>query len=203
MKLKNKKLKLAITGSIGSGKSLFCNFLSEKGYPVIKADDISKEILAEDKEVRLKVIREFGEESYIGSKINKKYLAEKVFSDSIRLEKINSILHPRVKQKVKSLTGKLFKQYDIVFTEAALIYEAEMQNMFDYVVLVTADQKIRMKRKIETEGFSEEEFVKRDNNQIRDEEKKKQADFVFENNGSKEELREKVKLLIKMLKALR
>ena len=201
--MKNQRLKITVTGSIGSGKSLFCNFLSEKGYPVIKADDISKEILAEDKEVRLKVIREFGEESYIGSKINKKYIAEKVFSDPIRLEKINSILHPRVKQKVKALTEELFKQHNIVFTEAALIYEAEMQNMFDYVVLVTADQKIRMKRKTEAEGFSEEEFIKRNNNQIPDKEKKKQADFIFENNGSKEELREKVKLLITMLKALR
>jgi dephospho-CoA kinase len=74
--------------------------------------------------------------------------------------------------------------------------------MFDYVVLITADQKLRMKRKAEEAGFSEEEFLKRDSNQIPDEEKKKQADFIFENNNGVKELKEKVNLLINILKGL-
>lgn len=200
--MKSKKLKVAVTGNIGSGKSLFCKFISEKGYPVIEADEVSKTILVENKEVRSKVIKEFGEESFIGNRINKKYVAEKVFSDPENLSKINSILHPEVIQKVKLLTKEFFKQYDIVFTEAALIYEAYMEDMFDYVVLITADQKLRMKRKAEEAGFSEEEFLKRDSNQIPDEEKKKQADFIFENNNGVKELKEKVNLLINILKGL-
>jgi dephospho-CoA kinase len=200
--LKSKKLKVAVTGNIGSGKSLFCKFISEKGYPVIEADEVSKTILVENKEVRSKVIKEFGEESFIGNRINKKYVAEKVFSDPENLSKINSILHPEVIQKVKLLTKEFFKQCDIVFTEAALIYEAYMEDMFDYVVLITADQKLRMKRKAEEAGFSEEEFLKRDSNQIPDEEKKKQADFIFENNNGVKELKEKVNLLINILKGL-
>ena len=68
--MKNKKIKVAITGNIGSGKSTFSSFLSEKGYPVINADDVSKEILSTDKEVRKKVISEFGKQSFSGEKIN-------------------------------------------------------------------------------------------------------------------------------------
>jgi len=90
-----------------------------------------------------------------------------------------------------------------VFAEAALIYEAEMDKFFDYVVLITAEEKLRLKRKIEFDNFSEEQFVKRDENQIPDIEKKKQADFVFENNGSFEDLKLKAELLLKILNGLK
>ncbi|OGU77838.1 MAG: dephospho-CoA kinase [Ignavibacteria bacterium RBG_16_34_14] len=199
MSLKSNKLKIAITGNIGSGKSAFCNFISEKGYPVIKADDLSKDILKNDKEVKEKVIKEFGKESFIIDEINKKFLAEKVFSIPVNVIKINSILHPKVKKKIGTLTKEYFKEHNIVFTEAALIYEAEMESMFDYVVLISADYEVRKMRSTEKGKLSQEDFRKRNKNQIKDEEKKKQADFVFENNGSIKELKEKVNLLITIL----
>jgi dephospho-CoA kinase len=197
-----KKIKVAVTGNIGSGKSSFCNFLSEKGYPVINADDVSKNILSEDGEIKKKVIKEFGEESFVNNEINKKFLAEKVFSDPVKVLKINSILHPKVKNKIESLANEYFIKYDIVFTEAALIYEADMESMFDYVVLITADYKIRKKRTTENAKLSEKDFDKRNDNQIKDEEKKKRADFVFENNLGINELRQKAGLLISILNGL-
>jgi len=197
-----KKIKVAVTGNIGSGKSSFCNFLSEKGYPVINADAVSKNILSEDGEIKKKVIREFGQESFVNNEINKKFLAEKVFSDPVKVLKINSILHPKVKNKIESLANEYFMKYDIVFTEAALIYEADMESMFDYVVLITADYKIRKKRTTENAKLSEKDFDKRNDNQIKDEEKKKRADFVFENNLGINELRQKAGLLISILNGL-
>ena len=197
-----KKIKVGITGNIGSGKSSFCNFLSEKGYPVINADAVSKNILSEDGEIKKKVIKEFGEESFVNNEINKKFLAEKVFSDPVKVLKINSILHPKVKNKIESLANEYFIKYDIVFTEAALIYEADMESMFDYVVLITADYKIRKKRTTENAKLSEKDFDKRNDNQIKDEEKKKRADFVFENNLGINELRQKAGLLISILNGL-
>ena len=197
-----KKIKVAVTGNIGSGKSSFCNFLSEKGYPVINADAVSKNILSEDGEIKKKVIKEFGEESFVNNEINKKFLAEKVFSDPVKVLKINSILHPKVKNKIESLANEYFIKYDIVFTEAALIYEADMESMFDYVVLITADYKIRKKRTTENAKLSEKDFDKRNDNQIKDEEKKKRADFVFENNLGINELRQKAGLLIGILNGL-
>ena len=197
-----KKIKVAVTGNIGSGKSSFCNFLSEKGYPVINADAVSKNILSEDGEIKKKVIKEFGEESFVNNEINKKFLAEKVFTDPVKVLKINSILHPKVKNKIESLANEYFIKYDIVFTEAALIYEADMESMFDYVVLITADYKIRKKRTTENAKLSEKDFDKRNDNQIKDEEKKKRADFVFENNLGINELRQKAGLLIGILNGL-
>jgi dephospho-CoA kinase len=200
--MKNGKLKIAITGGIGSGKSAFSKFIQDENYPVINVDDVSKEILVTDKNVKLKVENEFGKESFINGKINKKFLAEKIFSNPQNVIKINSIVHPRVIEKVNILISDKLKILDIVFTEAALIYEAEMDKYFDYVVLITAKDKLRIKRKIEFDNFTEEQFLKRDENQIPDMEKKKRADFVFENNGSLDELKMKAELLLKILKGL-
>ena len=194
-----KKIRVAVTGNIGSGKSTFTKFLFETGYPVILADDISKEILAGDPEVREEVIKEFGAQSFQGNKINKKYLAENIFSDPKKLKKINSILHPRVRKRIDYLSREYFKTSDIVFVEAALIFESKIEKMYDYVVLITADKNIRMKRSTMTKKFSGEDFIKRDNNQLSEESKKMEADFVFTNDGSKDELKRKALLLINLL----
>jgi dephospho-CoA kinase len=197
-----KKFKVAVTGSIGSGKSTFCNFITEAGFNVIKVDDISKKILKEDEDVRKKVIREFGKDSFINKEINKKFLAEKIFSDAINVARINSILHPKVKREVEQLIQEELKKNHLAFVEAALIYEAEMENMFDYVVLITAVSSVREKRIVTSGKLNNEEFRKRDENQIKDEEKKKRADFIFENNGNTKELKQKANLLIKILEGL-
>ncbi|MCU0413855.1 MAG: dephospho-CoA kinase [Ignavibacteriaceae bacterium] len=193
------KIRVAITGNIGSGKSTFTKFLFEAGYPVILADDISKEILAGVPEVREEVIKEFGAQSYQGNKINKKYLVEHIFSDSKKLITINSILHPRVRKRIDYLSKEYFKTSEIVFVETALIFESKIEKMYDYVVLITAEKNIRMKRSTMTKKFSEEDFLKRDNNQMSEESKKKKADFVFTNEGSKDELKRKALLLINLL----
>jgi len=199
--VKEKKKLVAITGNIGSGKSTFTKFISEIGYPVILADDISKEILTNDSEVRSEIIKNFGAQSFQGKIANKKFLANTVFSDSKKLKIINSILHPRVRNRVEYLSEEYFRLNDIVFVEAALIFESKIEKMYDYVVLITADKEFRLKRKTKAKKLSEEEFVKRDNNQINEDTKKKKADFIFSNNGSINDLKQKAVLLIKLLEA--
>jgi len=195
-----KKIKVAITGNIGSGKSTFTKFLFEAGYPVILADDISKEILAGDPKVREEVIKEFGAKSFRGNKINKEYIADNIFSDPKKLNKINSILHPRVRKRIEFLSNEYFEQSNIVFIEAALIFESKIEKMYDYVVLITADKNIRMKRSTITKKFTDEDFINRDANQMSEETKKKKADFIFTNDGSIDELKQKALLLINLLK---
>lgn len=197
--MKNKKLKVAVTGSIGSGKSSFCSFMEEKGFPVIKADDISKEILSNDEKIKKKIIKAFGEDSYKNGKPDKKYLAEKIFSDPKKVFKINSILHPEVIKRTKELIDELHKNNNLIFVEAALIYEADMEEMFDYVVLITADENIRLQRAVSANKMTEEEFLNRSENQITDEEKMRRADFIFINNSSPDDLKTKANLLLTIL----
>jgi len=166
---------------------------------VIYADEISKEILTNDSIVRSEITNLFGSHSFDGKKINKIYIADQIFSDQKNLKKINLILHPRVQKKIEELIEESLKSSNLAFVEAALIYEAKFDKMFDYIVLVTADTEIRMKRFTSDKNASEDDFFKREDNQIKQETKQKRADFVFTNNGTKSELKLKAELLIRIL----
>jgi dephospho-CoA kinase len=194
----SKKIKIGITGGIGSGKSVFSNALKEKGFPVIFADDIAKDILANDPEVKARIIKEFGQQAFPNNKLDRKYLADKVFPDPEKVDIINSIIHPPTVIKIKSLMDSELLNNNIVFVEAALIYESELEDMFDLIVLITADDEIKMNRKI-AQGMSESDFMMRLQHQIKDEEKAKIADFIFINNGEKKDLYKKADLLLKLI----
>ena len=190
------KIRVAITGSIGSGKSTFANYIGSKDYVVINADDISKDILSFDEKIKKKIIKEFGSISYKDKKLNKKFIATQVFSNQANLNKLNSILHQQVVQKIDALIEEKYKDEKIVFIESALIYEADIEKKFDFVVLVTADFNIRLKRSVGNGKFTEDDFIKRDKSQIPQEDKEKRADFIFSNNGSKKDLIKKADLLL-------
>ncbi|KAB2838858.1 MAG: dephospho-CoA kinase, partial [Melioribacteraceae bacterium] len=109
-----KKIKIAITGGIGSGKSLVSDYLEKKGFPVLRADLIAKELMAHDPEVKGFLITEFGPESFLDDKLNTKFLAEKVFSNEEDVLKINAIVHLPTMEKIDLLANDLFKSHNVV-----------------------------------------------------------------------------------------
>jgi len=193
-----KKIKVGITGGIGSGKSVFCDALKEKGYPVISADLIAAEVLENDPGVKELIIQDFGEDAFVNNKPDRKYLASKVFSNPGNVELMNAIIHPPTIEKLEVLMKSELQKQNIVFVEAALIYEANMEELFDYVVLITADMEVKRKRKI-AQRMNEQDFELRVESQIPDEEKSKLSDFTFLNNGDKKELAKKADLLLKLI----
>jgi len=197
-----KKLKIAVTGGIGTGKSLFCNLLEKRNYKVIKADNLAKKLLAEDKEIKQNIIYEFGKEAYSEGYPNVKYLAEKVFIDPEKVKKINKIIHPATIKKIELLMNEALKNNDLVFVESALIYEARMENLFDYVVAVTAEEEHRFARVMERDNVTKEEIERRMQNQLSEKYKKDSADFSVDNNGSAEELESKTDFLLNLIKAV-
>lgn len=199
----NKQIRVAITGGIGTGKSTVVNFIKEKGYTVIEADPLAKKLMETDKQIINKIKKQFGNEVYINNKLNTKYLAEKVFSNNESVKIINSIVHPVVIKTINEMFENNFKDENIIFVEAALIYEAKMEKYFDYVIVVYSDLENRISRIKQRDNSKEEEISRRMENQLDDEEKKKKADFVIYNNGSLDELKIKVNFLINLLNNLR
>ncbi|MEW6003758.1 MAG: dephospho-CoA kinase [Stygiobacter sp.] len=197
-----KKLKVAITGGIGAGKSLVSNFIEREGFPVLFSDEIAKEIMQSDVDVIRLIKKEFGEESYINEKLNTKYLAEKVFNNEDNVDKINAIVHPIVVEKINEITESLFKSNNLVFVEIPLLFESGLENLFDYIILVYSNENLRIARTSERSKLSEGEVRKRMMFQIPDEEKKDKVDFVIENNSSKDDLENRVKLVLILLKEL-
>ena len=193
-----KLLKVAITGGIGSGKSTFANHMLAKGYPVIKADILAKELYVTNEELKQKVIAEFGDEVYPDGSFDRIALYQKAFRDEEKVKKLNALVHPVVIKEINTLMS--FHQDDeIVFVEAALIFEANMEKLFDYVILITADEKIRIDRTMKRENISSYEVKQRMKFQIPDELKKEKADFTFYNNGTVAELEQKANLLLQLL----
>ena len=196
-----KKIKVAITGGIGSGKSQVTNIFSNAGYPVIKADDLAKEIMCSDHTIKEKIIEEFGSQAFNGDIPDTKYLSENVFSDAEKVEKINSIIHPVTIRKTEQEIRKLFKDFNIVFVESALVFEAKIRKMFNYIILVTAKENTRMKRIVLRDKTTEDKVLSRMKFQMDDEKKIQLCDFVIDNNGSIPELENKCKFVLQMLKS--
>lgn len=197
-----KKLKIAITGGIGAGKSLVSNLIKQEGFPVLFSDVIAKDIMQSDSNVIELIRKEFGDDSYIDCKLNTKYLSEKVFDNEDNVDKINAIVHPIVVEKINEVSDSYFKDNNLVFIEIPLLFESGLENLFDYIILVYANENIRLARTVERSKLSEDEVKKRMLYQIPDEEKKDKVDFVIENNSTIDELKNRTNLILFLLKEM-
>lgn len=193
-----KLLKVAITGGIGSGKSTFADYMLAKDFTVIKADILAKELYVTNEELRQKIIAEFGAEVYPDGLFDRIALYKKAFTDDGKVKRLNELVHPVVIEEIITLM-KLHQDEKIIFVEAALIFEANMEKLFDHVILITADEKVRIERTIKREKISSDEVKQRMKFQIPDELKKEKADFTFYNNGTLRELEQKANLLLQLL----
>jgi dephospho-CoA kinase len=198
----NKKLKIAITGGIGSGKSLVSSFFEKAGYPVIKADEIAKELMQNNEQVKKKLIKSFGSKVFSNGILNTKYLADEIFSDQGKLTVVDAIVHPPTIKMIETLFRKFFDKHDIVFVESALVFEAKMSRMFNHIILIYSDEITRMKRVVRRDDTTEEKVKARMQFQINDEQKKDIAHITIENNSTIEELEKRCNFIISILNAL-
>ncbi len=194
-----KKIKVGITGGIGTGKTTLCEIIKSKGYTVLSADDIAKEIMVNDSSVKDLIKAEFGNEAYIDEKINTNFLAEKVFTDEQNIMIINSIVHPPTISKMNEEMNTALQNDKLVFAESALIFEAEFEAIFDYIILVTANEENKIKRVMQNKKLSRDEVEKRIANQIPDDEKRKGSDFVIENNSTLDEFKTKADFVLSLI----
>jgi dephospho-CoA kinase len=201
--MKYQNLVVGITGGIGSGKSTFCEILIENSFPVIHSDSLAKEIMATDDAVKKRIIETLGNESYFeDGKINTHYLRDIVFNDFEKLQILNSIVHPAVIKKTKEKIEDLKKNNRIIFVESALIYEANFDELFDFIILIYSEQRERLRRVKQRSNLTDEEILKIMQTQIPDEEKRKYADIIVENNDNIDELKSRAKFILTILNTL-
>ncbi len=197
---------IGITGSIASGKSTVANFLEKDGKTVIRTDELAKKIMQDDEKCKSKIIDAFGSESFKDGKLNREFLAEKVFSGTKEAEDnlsiLNGIVHPFViDEKIRMLEKYMRKGQKIVYVESALIFEAGLDEGFDYIITVFAPEKTVLER-AKKRGMSENQFQHRLKNQMHPEEKKKRADFVINNEGSIAELEKSVRFIADVIEEM-
>lgn len=189
---KGTQMRIAITGTIGSGKSLVGEYLQSKDFYVFDCDKYNKYLIENDKDVFNSIFNEFPE-CIDHLAINKKKLADIVFKDKNKREILENILHPLILAKLIEES----KKHDLFFAEVPLLFEKNMQKNFDLSILIVSNEKISRLRLAE-KGYSQEEIDNRQLSQLPVQEKIKKADEIIYNNGSCRDLFKEIdKLLIK------
>lgn len=194
---------VGLTGSIGSGKSTVAEIFEAAGIPVLQADLIARELMVEDEAMREALMQEFGAQAYVDGALDRKYLADQIFNNPEKLERMNAIVHPRTIDEQGVRARKLVEQgYRVVACEAALIFESGGEDRFDYIVVVDADRELRLRRAAERDGASIEDVRRRDAAQIPAERKVEMADFVIRNDGTLDQLERNARFIATLLKSL-
>jgi dephospho-CoA kinase len=173
-------LKVGLTGGIGSGKTLVAEIFKVLGIPVFDADAAAKNIMENDASLAAAIRSEFGDAAYKGGRLDRKYLAGKVFNDSYELEKLNALVHPAAIQAGLDWAGKQSAPY--IIKEAALMFEAGSAFNLQYLIGVYAPTHLRIKRVMDRSSLTRDEVISRMNSQIDDAIKMRLCDFVIVND---------------------
>ena len=166
-------LKIAITGNIASGKSEVEKIIAQD-FPVFDADKIAHKFLGN---------------------IDRRALGEKVFSDPVARKKLEEYIHPKVKDEILKIFCESQDKY--VFVSIPLLFETGFDKLFDKIIFVQCDDKLRLERLMKRNNFTKEQALKRMNAQMPQDDKINKSDFVIYNNSTKEELAAQVNELLK------
>ena len=145
-------LKVGLTGGIGSGKTTVSKVFADKNFKIFNSDDIAKNIIKTDIEIKTSIINFFGSKSFNGSDFNSIYISEVIFSDPKKLDLLNSIVHPKVFEKFKKFVKKNLKSKILV--ESAILFESNFYKLMDYNILLKSPKIERINRIINRDNLS-------------------------------------------------
>lgn len=175
-------LRVAVTGGIGSGKSVVSRLLSIMGVPVYNCDSRAKELMESDILIRQGLVRMFGEECYDAvGRLNRKWLASRIFVDKSAIERENELVHPRVKADFTNWAEQ--QQQPIVAVETAILFESGLNEVVDRVLLVWADAETCISRVEGRDGMSRQGVISRMNNQMPLDDLLLLCDYAVHNDG--------------------
>jgi len=190
---------VGLTGGIGSGKSTIARFFEQCGVPVYIADDEARKLMHTPPVVK-KITALFGAEAYSSGQLDRSYIADIVFSESIMLQRLNAIVHPAVAEHFKKWCTT--KNAPYVIKEAAILFENGGYKKCDYTILITAPVELRIERVIKRDDTDEKKVRARMDQQWQDEKKVPLADFVIENIDLEKSEKETRKIHVKILRSL-
>lgn len=177
------KTKIGITGGIGSGKSLISELLEIIGIPVFIADIEAKRITATSESVKSRLIELFGKELYPEGILDKKLFASIIFNDKTALLQANEIIHPEVRTYFRKWVEK--QTVPLVAIESAILFEGGFSGELDQIINVTAPPNTRITRVMKRDNISEMKVLERITNQLPEEERIRQSDYIIVNDDIK------------------
>jgi len=173
---------VGLTGGIGSGKSLAASVFRTLGIPVYDADFEARQLTDTDRLIHNELLAWIGPDYFENGRLNRPMVANLVFRDPSSLEKLNSIIHPRVRAHFQEWVMTNSNAPYLVH-EAAILFESGFYKIMDKNILVTCPAEIRIRRIMERDGVTEESARSRMSHQWDDERKIPMADYVIKNAG--------------------
>ena len=182
---------VGLTGGIGSGKSSAVKIFKELGIDSIDADGVAKNILNLNKSARKLFIAEFGDKYILKNhKINRDLLRKDIFNDKSKIKKLESIIHPIVREEIFKFIQKSESIYTII--DVPLIFETKSEDFYNKIIVVDCDINTQISRASRRDNQSEESILKIIGNQATSKERLSIADYVINNNSSFGNLKKEV-----------
>lgn len=185
-------MRVAITGSIGSGKTTVCTMLSRRGYPVIIADEVNGELLRDPK-IQKHIMRMLGLENF-----SRPAVAYAIFANESAREQLDQYIHPMIMERIEAFLRR--HSQEIAFAEIPLLFETGLDREFDYTVTVMTETKIADQRLEENRGINTHEARRRRLQQLAQDDKARRSNYVITNNGDLTALSAQVEQLLEKLK---
>lgn len=187
--------KIAITGSLSCGKSSACHFFKELGSYTISADEIVHQLLSSHVKLTQQIVDLLGSDILENNQIERSRIAKKVFNNPQLLQSLENILHPLVYEEIELQYKRANQERNtpLFVVEIPLLYETNGSQWFDKTILVTADPQTCKKRYLEKNNGHSEDYEKRLARFIHLDEKILKADYIIQNDGTLNQMKEKVK----------
>jgi dephospho-CoA kinase len=191
---------IGLTGGIASGKSESAKYFEELGVFCIDADAVAKELACKNKPVLQEITNVFGDNILsLEGTLNRKKLADIIFSDVSFKLKVEEIFHGRIISRINEIISKEIEEKKIIIVNAPLLFETGLDKVCDKIVTVEIPYDIQVERLAHRDGLNDDEIKKRIISQMPMEEKIKLSDFVVDNSGSKRSLKKKIENIYELL----
>lgn len=189
---------IGLTGSIATGKSTVAKRLKELGLPIVDADEVARQVVEPGSETLAAIHAAFGDDALLpDGSMNREAIGRHIFGDSQKREQLNSIIHPAIRQEMlRQRDHHIASGASIVIMDIPLLFESKLQHFVNRILVVGTSETTQLKRLMERNSLSEEEARQRIQSQIAVQQKMDQADDVLVNEGTVEELYEKVDTLV-------
>ena len=191
---------VGLTGGIGSGKTTVAKMFEAFDIPVYIADVEAKLLMNRSKIIKRKLKQLLGNEAYVDEKLNRPYIASKIFNDKQLLEEMNAIVHPKVASHFKRWLKKQTSPY--IIKEVAILFENGSYKDCDFTITVTAPKEEKIKRVIKRDDSSKEKVIAIMNNQWSDVQRIELSDFVIKNQNLNQTKEQVAKIHTRILKSI-